>query len=204
MNILHPPKCIGRKVFLLIQDPRIPCQDYREGQPWKTLAYAQALQYWAEKANLPKPDEPCLLVRCVHELRWSMRPFTTFTDGPVFKGTTPKQGTWRRGPLNQVQWRLHNPCARKETCYFTREANCSIGWGARCLSYCFRRASFCANQGAGCPTYSTGDRQEGGGVSGMWTPWLDRNTPILSGKPSGASPLKFGWLKVALPELQVQ
>ena len=34
------PKCIGQEAFLLILDPRIPCQDYREGQFWKTLAYA--------------------------------------------------------------------------------------------------------------------------------------------------------------------
>ena len=97
-----PPalKCIGMKAFLLILDPRIPCQDYREGQPQKTLAYAQALQYWAKKANPPKPDQPHLLARCVHELRWAMRPFTTFTDEAVLKGTTPKQGTpeeWATG-----------------------------------------------------------------------------------------------------------
>ena len=34
-----------------------------------TLAYAQALQYWAEKANLPVPIEPHHLAMCVHELR---------------------------------------------------------------------------------------------------------------------------------------
>ena len=28
-----------------------PSQDFREGQSEKTLAYAQTLQYWAEKAN---------------------------------------------------------------------------------------------------------------------------------------------------------
>ena len=28
-----------------------PSQDFREGQSQKTLAYVQALQYWAEKAN---------------------------------------------------------------------------------------------------------------------------------------------------------
>ena len=39
------PKCIGRKAFLPIPDPRMPCQDYSEGQPEKTLAYSQALQY---------------------------------------------------------------------------------------------------------------------------------------------------------------
>ena len=29
------------------------CQDIREGQYQKTVAYAQALQYWAEKSNPP-------------------------------------------------------------------------------------------------------------------------------------------------------
>ena len=94
-NYSSPPtlKCIGRKAFLLIPDPRIPCQDYREGQPQKTLAFVQALQYWAKKANLPKSDKLCLLVRCIHELRQATRPFFTFTDGAVFEGTTLKQGT---------------------------------------------------------------------------------------------------------------
>ena len=94
-----PPtlKCISRKAFLPIPDPRMPCQDYREGHPHKTLAYAQVLQYWAEKANLPKPDEPCLLVRCIHKLRQAMGPFTTFTDGAVFGGTTLKAGILEEG-----------------------------------------------------------------------------------------------------------
>ena len=94
------PKCIGKKAFLLILDPMIPCQDYREGQPRKTLAYAQTLQYWADKANLPKPDQPHLLARCIHELRLAMRPFTTFTNDAVLEGTIPKQGSleeWARG-----------------------------------------------------------------------------------------------------------
>ena len=40
-----PPtlKCFSRKAFLPIPDPRMPCQDYREGQPQKTLAYEQDL-----------------------------------------------------------------------------------------------------------------------------------------------------------------
>ena len=94
-----PPtlKCINRKAFLPIPDPWMPFQDYREGQPQKTLAYAQALKYWAEKANLPKPDELHLLVRCIHELRWAMRPFTTFTDGAIFRGTTMRLGILEEG-----------------------------------------------------------------------------------------------------------
>ena len=94
-----PPtlKCISRKAFLPIPDPRMPCQDYREGQPQKTLAYAHTLQYWAEKANLPKPDEPCLLAKCIHKLRWAMRSFTTFTDGAVFGGSTLRLGILEEG-----------------------------------------------------------------------------------------------------------
>ena len=59
------PKCINRKAFLPVPDPELPCQDYREGPPQKTLAYAQALQYWTEKANLPGPGKRQLLARCV-------------------------------------------------------------------------------------------------------------------------------------------
>ena len=49
------PKCISRKAFLLAPNPEMPCQVYMEGQPQKTKAYAQAIQYWAEKANPPGP-----------------------------------------------------------------------------------------------------------------------------------------------------
>ena len=45
------PKCVQRKMFLLVPNPHLPCQDYHLKEPWRTLAYAQALQYWAEKAN---------------------------------------------------------------------------------------------------------------------------------------------------------
>ena len=51
------PKCPKRKMFLLVPNPCLPCQDYHQQQPLKTLAYAQGLQYWAEKANPPGPHE---------------------------------------------------------------------------------------------------------------------------------------------------
>ena len=47
------PKCICWKEFLSPQDPMFPSQVFREGQSQKTLAYAQTIQYWTEKANLP-------------------------------------------------------------------------------------------------------------------------------------------------------
>ena len=84
----HAPKCIQRKMFLLFPDPHLPCQDYCLKEPQRNLAYAQALQYWAEKDNPLGPDEPCHLTMCVHELRWVMKPYMTFSDWDVFKGLT--------------------------------------------------------------------------------------------------------------------
>ena len=50
--------------------------------------YAQALHYWAKKANPPCPNEPCHLVMCVHKLRQARKPYTTFSNCNVFKGLT--------------------------------------------------------------------------------------------------------------------
>ena len=94
MTTLHPtPKCIERKLFLLAPDPKLPCQDYCLGQPHKTLAYAQALQYWAKKQTCQVPSEMHHLVRCVQELRWAMNPFTTFSDWATLKKAMPDHGT---------------------------------------------------------------------------------------------------------------
>ena len=57
----------------------------------KTLAYVQALQYWAEKANPPTLGQPHLLARCIQELRWEMKPYMTFTDDAVLEGVTSQQ-----------------------------------------------------------------------------------------------------------------
>ena len=58
-------------------------QDYCLGQPIKTLAYAQALQYWVERAKPLIPSESCQLVESVLELRQAMEPLTTFEDSAV-------------------------------------------------------------------------------------------------------------------------
>ena len=87
------PKCIERRLYLPALDPRLPCQDYCQEQPQKTLAYAQALQYWAERANLPGPGEMCHLARCVQELRWAMKPFTTFSDRAILEKAVPDHGS---------------------------------------------------------------------------------------------------------------
>ena len=85
MTTPHPPapKCIERKLFLLALDSGLPCQDYHLQQPHKTLAYTQALQHWAEKANPCSPNNLCQLAKCVQELREAMKPFMTFHNHEV-------------------------------------------------------------------------------------------------------------------------
>ena len=49
------PPCLHQKNFLLPPNPQFPCWDIREEQLEKTVAYAWALQFWAEKSNPPTP-----------------------------------------------------------------------------------------------------------------------------------------------------
>ena len=56
------------------------------------MAYAQALQFWVEKANLPTQGQPCLLVGSVLELREEMKCYVSFPDEAVFSGMAlPKE-----------------------------------------------------------------------------------------------------------------
>ena len=53
------------------------------------VAYAQALQYWAEKADLPAGGRPHLLEKSVKELWEEMRCYLSFSDEEVLKGMVP-------------------------------------------------------------------------------------------------------------------
>ena len=82
----HQPLNASEKIY----DPQMGSQDYCLGQPMKTLAYAKALQYWAERAKPQIPSEPCQLAGSILELRQAMEPFMTFEDSEVLgKNTTP-------------------------------------------------------------------------------------------------------------------
>ena len=50
------------------------------------MTYAQALQFWAEKANLPTQGQLCLLAGSVVELREEMKYYISFPDGAIFSG----------------------------------------------------------------------------------------------------------------------
>ena len=62
------------------------CRDIREVPKEKTVAYARALQHWAEQNNLPAGGEPCLLARSILELRKEVEWYLSFTDKEVFRG----------------------------------------------------------------------------------------------------------------------
>ena len=146
------PKCIGRKAFLPIPDPRIPCQEYREGQPpedpgvcpgptvlgqkgqptkaWQTAPFAE-MHSWVEVGH-----------EAFYHLHWW---------SCLWRNHTEAGNPGGRGCQTEHNKDHMNPYAGTETCYITREAHCSVSWGARHPSYCFHRAYHWADQGASCP-----------------------------------------------------
>ena len=53
----------------------------------------QALQFWAEKVDLPTKGKPCLLVESVKELWEEMRCYLSFSEGDVLKGMALQEKT---------------------------------------------------------------------------------------------------------------
>ena len=75
------------------------------------MAYAKALQFWVEKANLPTQGQPRLLAGSIVELREEMKHYVSFTDEDVFSGmalleespvTEPKEATPKSVQLTQA------------------------------------------------------------------------------------------------------
>ena len=92
---LPAPQCLHWKDFLLLPDPRFPCQDIWEEQWKKTIAYAQALQYWAKRANPPMLGGPSLLVRCVLKLHKMMEWYISFSSDIVLGSVALLEGFFR-------------------------------------------------------------------------------------------------------------
>ena len=69
-----------------IPDSKFTCQDIRESQLEKMVVYAQALQFWVEKANLPTQGQPCHLVGSILELREAMKYYISFPNEAIFGG----------------------------------------------------------------------------------------------------------------------
>ena len=87
--MLPAPHPLDRDCFLPIQDMQFGGQDFWLKHPQKTLAYAKALQHWAEKAQPPTPGKPCQLAESVLELQCVMDPMMTFTNEEVLEDVQP-------------------------------------------------------------------------------------------------------------------
>ena len=85
------PNCLCQKYFLLPPDLKFPCWDLQEEQG-KNMAYTQALQCWAERANLPKPGPPCLLAGSILELPKTMEWYVSFSDNIVLGSVALLEG----------------------------------------------------------------------------------------------------------------
>ena len=82
------PPCLLWKSFLPQLDSIFACRDIWEIEWEKMVAYAQALQHWAEKADPPAEGRPCLLAESVKELQEEMRCYLS-SDEEVLKGMVP-------------------------------------------------------------------------------------------------------------------
>ena len=103
--------CLHQKSFLPPPNSKFACWDIRELQWEKMVAYAKALQFWAEKANLPTQGQPCLLMGSIVEVMEEMKCYISFTDEDVFSGmalleespvTQPKEATPESAQLMQA------------------------------------------------------------------------------------------------------
>ena len=117
--------CLCQKNFLPPPDSIFACQDIQEIQCEKMVAYAWALQFLAEKADLPTGGKPCLLVGSVVELWEERKYYVSFSDEDVFNGIalleetpiiTPEEATSKSALLT-----LANPPVEKATADMTME-----------------------------------------------------------------------------------
>ena len=82
-----------RQKFMLPAEFIYACRDIREIPREKVVAYARALQHWAEQNNLPAGGGPQLLAKSVLELRKEVKWYLSFTDEEVFwEGGPPWEG----------------------------------------------------------------------------------------------------------------
>ena len=94
--LAHPS--IGKYQFLLPQDRWYGTQDYQLTQSKHTVTYARVLQYWAEKSQMPFPDQAHHLAGSMAELQWVMELLVSFGDEEVFAVAVPSNWMEARLP----------------------------------------------------------------------------------------------------------
>ena len=113
--------CLLQKNLLPLPNSIFACHDIQEVQCEKTVAYAQALQFWAGKADLPTGGKPCLLVGSVKELWEEMRCYLSFTDEDVFKGMDLPEET------SAIPTKKDHPKSARTTPAGTHEEEATMG-----------------------------------------------------------------------------
>ena len=93
----------------------------------KVVAYARALQYYAEQNNLPTRGEPHLLVRSVLELREEVWWYLSFTNKEIFKGVALPEEEEEESPQTPVPTDLPEaPCVPEPV--LEKRAPKLVGW----------------------------------------------------------------------------
>ena len=85
------PPCLCRQRFMPLAESIYACRDIWE-IPWeKVVAYARALQHWAEEINLPAGCGPQLLAESVIELKEEVKWYLSFTNEVFWGMALPKK-----------------------------------------------------------------------------------------------------------------
>ena len=86
------PPCLCQQKFMLPAQSIYACREIREIPQEKVVAYARALQHWAEEINPPAGGGPHLLAKSMKELREEVKWYLSFSNEEVFQGVVlPKR-----------------------------------------------------------------------------------------------------------------
>ena len=127
-NLQAPPvpPCLCRQRFMPLAKSIYACRDIRE-IPWeKVVAYAKALQHWAEEINLPAGGGPCLLAENVKELREEVKWYLSFSNEEVFWGVVLPEKEEDQSPKTLFASILKAPSVPEST--MERRSLKFVGW----------------------------------------------------------------------------
>ena len=114
------PQCLTQNIFL---PNELSYQDVQQQPFLLTVTYAQGLQYWAEKLNLPESSDFCPLARSVIELRERVREHVMFTKwdivwglGRVNPGATSQWPQTSSSSFGRMEPPLDDQPGEQDTC----------------------------------------------------------------------------------------
>ena len=127
-NLQAPPMppCLCWQRFMPLAKSIYACRDIRE-IPWeKVVAYARALQHWAEEINLPAGGGPHLLAESMKELREEVKWYLSFSDEEVFWGVALPKKEEDQSPKTLSANVPKAPCVPEST--MERRSLKFLGW----------------------------------------------------------------------------